>query len=132
MEKRKYQRVKVDVNGIFVLSEKNITFREFTGSIEDISEGGIKIVIENMAPSVPTDSVEIGDTLHFTGTDEYKYLGKDKVSLVEGDAVVVRKEYEGNKIILGCAFQSLTNELAEYVKDKKASSFLISLVPNNK
>lgn len=127
MEKRKHQRVRVNVEGLFMLSGKNSLFRDFSGSIEDISEGGIKIVVKNLSDSPATDSIELGDTIHFTGTDEYVVGKEGKITLVEGDATVVRKEQTDDEVIIGCQFDTLTNSLEEYIKDKKTSSFLVSL-----
>jgi len=125
MEKRKHQRTKVDVEGIFMHTQGNTVFSEFSGTIDDISEGGVKLVINN--PSEVSDSINIGSTIHFTGTDEYVLGGENRISLVEGNATVVRKEVSEEKIVLGCMLDSLPNALEDYIRDKKTSSFLVSI-----
>lgn len=46
IEKRLYPRVKVSAEGSFILSDRDVAKREFIGKIRDISEGGLKVLID--------------------------------------------------------------------------------------
>lgn len=123
-DRRYYQRTKINIETILLLSDKNVFPREFDGKLEDISLGGVKIVIDPVSYSNLTEPIFINDDIHFTSYDEYHLFDKDLSAIVRGEAKVVRIDDSGENVILGCMFRHLSPELEKYVTDKETCSFV--------
>lgn len=123
MDRRYYQRTKLNIDAIFFLSDKQTFPREFNGILEDISESGIKVVLDPLTPEQIIDSIAIGDHIHFNSYDEYDLFGQSKDIVLSGDVIVSRKTSSSGKIVLGCKLYPITDELSTYISDKKTCSF---------
>ena len=123
MNQRYYQRTHIDVECMFFLSGKEISHCEFSGILENISESGVMIIVDPSTPSEIVDIIGINDHIHFDGFDEYNYFGEDRDDYLSGDVTVVRKESSDGRTILGCKFGPVSEELTNYIADKKTCSF---------
>ena len=123
MDRRYYQRTKLNIDGLFFLTERETFPREFNGTIDDISESGIKIVLDPLTPKQITDSIDVNDRLQFNSYDEYQLFGQNKDVVLSGEVIVVRKDIMNDKIVLGCKLSPLTDDLSKYISDKKVCSF---------
>ena len=123
MERRYYQRIKLNIDGLLFLVEHETFPREFNGTLEDISEGGIKVVLDPLTPKQITDSIAVNDRIQFNSYDEYELFGNSKNVILSGEVIVVRKDTSNGKIILGCKLSPLTDDLSKYISEKKVCSF---------
>lgn len=123
MDRRYYQRTKLNIDGLFFLTERETFPREFNGTIDDISESGIKIVLDPLTPKQITDSIDVNDRLQFNSYDEYQLFGQNKDVVLSGEVIVVRKDIVNDKTVLGCKLSPLTDDLSKYISDKKICSF---------
>lgn len=112
------------LDGAFIVRENKPGFREFSGTIENISEGGIKISINEEEYADITEQIEIGTKVLFQSFDEYVIYHEKKVDVFGGEAVVVRVEEADGRRMYGCSFTALQKELADYISNKKLSLFL--------
>ena len=127
MDRRYYQRTKIDLESVFLLSDKDIFPREFNGVIEDISESGVKIVIDPLTSDVLTSCINVNDSLHFNCLDEYSLFGKDHSAVLDGEIKVIRKDATEKNTVLGYIFNPSTKNISNYVKDMKTSAFISNL-----
>lgn len=123
MDRRYYQRTKLNIDGLFFLTERETFPREFNGTIDDISESGIKIVLDPLTPKQITDFIAVNDRLQFNSYDEYQLFGQNKDIVLSGEVIVVRKDIVNDKTVLGCKLSPLTDDLSKYISDKKICSF---------
>lgn len=123
MDRRYYQRTKLNIDGLFFLTERETFPREFNGTIDDISESGIKIVLDPLTPKQITDFIAVNDRLQFNSYDEYQLFGQNKDVVLSGEVIVVRKDIVNDKTVLGCKLSPLTDDLSKYISDKKICSF---------
>lgn len=124
MERRVYQRIRISIEGLFISLNENAYPTEIEGMIEDISEGGIKIIIKKDTESSKTPCLKIGDVLRFQAYDEYELFGNQNNDVVSGVIQVVRVDETKDSITLGCKFTSKTSQLEEYISNRKTSSFM--------
>lgn len=123
MDRRYYQRTKLNIDGLFFLTERETFPREFNGTIDDISESGIKVVLDPLTPNQITDFIAVNDRIQFNSYDEYELFGQSKNVVLSGEVIVVRKDIMNDKIVLGCKLSPLTDDLSKYISDKKVCSF---------
>lgn len=124
MDRRYYQRTKLNIDGLFYLADRQTLPREFNGTLVDISESGIKVSLDPLIPPEILDSITIDDRLHFNSYDEYEIFGQSRDTVISGEVIVVRKELSEGKVILGCKLNPLTDDLAKYISDKKVCEFM--------
>lgn len=124
MDRRLYQRIRIDAESVFILDNKDISPREFPGIVEDISESGVKIVTSKDESSHILNYLSSGKNLHFNVVDNYKLFGKETDAIISGLVTIVRKESDGDFVILGCKYSPVTKEIEKYVSDKKLSLFV--------
>lgn len=130
MNRRDYQRILINTEGVFIVQNKEISPREFLGTIEDISESGIKIVT-NKADSASTISqLESGDALFFQSVDSFDLLGTETDTVFSGTATITRIEDHPDSFHIGCKFKKPNNDLEKYVSNRKLSLFIDSLKNN--
>lgn len=123
MERRYYQRIKLNIDGLLFLVEHETFPREFNGTLEDISECGIKVVLDPLTPKQITDSIAVNDRIQFNSYDEYELFGNSKKVVLSGKVIVVRKDTSNGKIVLGCKLSPLTDDLSKYISEKKSAHF---------
>ena len=124
MDRRYYQRTKLNIDGLFYLADRQTLPREFNGTLVDISESGIKVSLDPLIPPEILDSITVDDRLHFNSYDEYEIFGQSRDTVISGEVIVVRKELSEGKVILGCKLSPLTDDLAKYISDKKVCEFM--------
>lgn len=123
MDRRYYQRTKLNIDGLFFLTERETFPREFNGTIDDISESGIKVILDPLTPRQITDFIAVNDRIQFNSYDEYQLFGQNKDVVLSGEVIVVRKDIVNDKTVLGCKLSPLTDDLSKYISDKKICSF---------
>lgn len=123
MEKRWYQREKLNIDGVFFIQGAKIGKIEFVGMIKDISEGGLAIRVKDEQYIDIADEAEIGTTIRYFFIDEYEVFGEQKNPQLVGDVTVVRKSKEHGELILGCTINYLSSDLESYISDRKVLAF---------
>lgn len=124
MEKRLYQRVLVGLISNFIIKENEPGFREFNGIIEDLSENGIRIRIEDQSYLHIVEKIKVGDKILFQSIDEYEMYGDTRTDIFSGEARVIRKSSDDGNVIVGCKIDKSSDEYSEYVKNKKMALFM--------
>lgn len=124
MDRRLYQRINIDAEGVFILDNETVSPREFSGIIENISEGGIKITFNKDAAATLLPYISKGEHLHFSAADDYSLFNREISAIISGKVEIIRKDIEDDLVSLGCKFKQYTNELSEYVSNKKLSSYM--------
>lgn len=128
MEKREYQRITISAEGIFHLDSIASIDREFFGTIEDISEGGLKLVIHKADnPNIQT-KLKAGDSFHFQLIDEFDLFGNLVEEIISGTAIVKRIIDTGDSLIFGCAFKPSSDEIRDYVLNRRTSIYMKAIV----
>lgn len=132
MDRRTYQRIKVDVESIFIVDNTSVSPREFEGIIEDISESGMKILIKAQDTLHLLPYIEKGQHLHFSAADDFHLFGQERSSIFSGMVEIIRREaLENDLFLLGCKFKRYSNELQKYVSDRKLSLYMNGLKSAN-
>lgn len=124
MERRAYERIKVEARGTFFIINDDACVAEFVGNIVDISEAGIKVMVEPDKYEEALEMVSEGSQISFQAVDNFVLYGSDITELFSGKVFVVRKEADRNGIFLGCKIRPLTQTLQKYIDDKKISVFI--------
>lgn len=127
MDKRRYSRISIYATGIFYLKKNETPNREFSGTINDISECGFKVTIDTVHSAVLHEHLNEGDSFDFIIVDEYNLFGEHKARIVRGVATIVRKVYNNDILEIGCQFPAARGELLSYISDKRTISFMASL-----
>lgn len=99
MDRRLYQRIRIDAESVFILNNKEISPREFPGIVEDISETGIKIVTRKDEASHILNYLSTGENLHFNVIDDYKLFGNEVNAIISGLVTIVRNEADDDFVI---------------------------------
>lgn len=122
-DRREYQRIKVDAMCQFLLANEGRDICDFSGVIDNISEQGIGIIIEDSKWFEVVEKIDVGEELFFQAIDEYE-LYKSKVSeVILGKARILRKNVCDGKYVMGCKFTSNSKDLQEYVSKRKLALF---------
>lgn len=131
MEKRGYSRIKISTDGVFILANDSIIPREFSGTIENISESGMKIVVNKSDIHHLLQHIEIGTVFSFAIVDEYNLFETPKQEIIRGDARIVRTVDDGDFLTIGCRIISPAYEIYEYINNKRTSFFMANLIRRN-
>lgn len=124
MEKRLYQREKVNLNGLFYIVGAAFGQNEFSGTVINISECGIAVRISDARYMSLVDESPIGTDIKFLFIDEYELFHEKKKVFVEGHARIVRKEPGTQSLIIGCEVYGRREALEQYVADRKLIPFV--------
>ncbi len=124
MEKRLYQRVLVNLVSNFIVNKPDLGYKEFGGFVEDVSENGMKIRVEDKKYFPLAATIKIGDKISFQAVDEYKLYNKTRIDVFTGEALVVRVNKIDEAVSFGCRVIKPTEEFGEYVKNKKMALFM--------
>lgn len=127
MERRFYERARIGVMSNFIIQDNPSGYREFNGIIENISEGGVLIRADISQFGHVIDTIKEGTEVVFQTYDEYELLGQPKADVVSGEVIVLRVDEDEDGKLLGCKFKRLTNDLNEYVQNKKLSIYVKGL-----
>ena len=123
IERRFYKRESVDLNSCFIVFANAPGMREFTGTIADISEGGIGIRLNDSEYRYITDAITPGTHLTFQSMDEYNLFNEVHTDVFGGEVEVVRTVDETENRFLGCKLVKQTSEYVDYLQNKKLSLF---------
>lgn len=124
MDRRTYERVKAEAKGTFIIRQGGKYIAEFVAGIEDISEAGIKVIVNAEEYDHVQELIGAGSQLSFQAVDNYNLYGNDVTKIFNGTVSVVRKELNGQSLLLGCKIRPLTRELQEYIEERKVSVFI--------
>lgn len=117
MERRRYDRVKLGIEGTFYLKENDETLDEFLAVIDNVSENGIKVTINATEYEKACSYISAGKMLQFQAIDETPGSVND-IYIFQGNAEIVRKSTLDGKIVIGCRVEDAEPAFKEYVKDK--------------
>lgn len=125
MDRRLYQREYINIESEFI-NETSMRpeQREFFGQIADISEGGVKITISEKSDFESAKELSVGDKIYFQAVDTYKLFGQEHTELVLGEAIILRVEESDDVISFGCKFEKISDELLQYIQNRKVASFM--------
>lgn len=123
MDRRLYKRTVVDLMSNFIVKPNEPGFFEFEGKIYDISECGIKVLVEGENAKTILDKIKLDDKIAFQSIDEYVLFNEKRTDIFQGDAKVIRISEDDNKVVIGCKIDRMTEEVEEYIKNKKMSLF---------
>lgn len=123
MERRHYQRFPAELDCNLYFKNREIDHREFSGTLENLSEAGMRLKISRDKNADFIDKVNIGDSILFQTADEYKYGSVDEVKVFIGEAKVVRVDEAEDYIKLGCYIISISTEYQEYIRYKEIQMF---------
>lgn len=124
MDRRYYQRAKVGVESLFFIEGNGPGLRDFEGILEDISEGGIRILVRKEQYKESVETIKVGSIISFQACDEYQMYNKTMTEIFMGKVEVLRIQKIGDDIHIGCKHVKLSQELEEYIRNKKVSVFL--------
>lgn len=123
MEKRMYQRVKLNIDILCYIQGAPSGKIEFSGKIINISECGIAVKVTDERYVAIVDETPIGSEFRFLFVDEYELFKEEKTVHVEGTARIVRKDKESDTVIVGCEIRGRKESVEKYVSDRKLISF---------
>lgn len=124
VERRNYRRVVVSLDSCFIIKDNEPGYREFNGVIEDLSECGIKIRVEDQRFAKIAGELSIGDKITFQSIDEFEMFNEMHTEVFSGEAEIVRIDSTSNELVIGCKVFSSSNEFNEYVKNKKMALYM--------
>lgn len=131
MERREYTRVNVGAQSEFFLYEGENMICDFAGIIDNVSEGGLGILVEKDTYEQVGNKLEVGLSISFQAYDENGYSIEASEGAFSGRAEIVRKEPTEETLIVGCKIDETCNDFKEYVKDKKVYLYISSMRKNN-
>ena len=124
MDRRYYGRTRIGVMSNFIIKDNPLGLREFTGTIENISEGGILIRVDMDCFGVAVDSITEGMIIYFQTYDEYELFGQHKEDIITGEVEVIRVEQGEDVKLFGCKMKKLSPELNQYITNRKLSVYM--------
>lgn len=120
--RRLYERVELGIEGTFYLKQDDHT-EEFSGSIRNISENGIGVVLDPAVYESICEKIAIGNHIRFQALDEKGFSISEEVGIFQGSAEVVRSVVKNDGLEIGCKVSLQETEFQEYVKNKKVLLF---------
>lgn len=98
--------------------------RDFTGVIEDISEGGIRFIVDDEHYKESVGTIEVGTIVSFQAYDEYVLYHQERQDVFSGNVEVIRIDELSDGVHYGCTITKLSDELSEYINNKKISEYV--------
>lgn len=126
MENRNYQREKINIPCVFFVEGAPSGKREFTGIIGDMSEGGMKVEVSAPEDIAKLSDIVVGTVIKFQSVDEYDLMKTKRCDLISGELNVVRITRGNEGIVIGCKLVELSDELEEYIGNKRLVSFYLN------
>ena len=124
MDKRLYQRIMCRVECILIPVDIQNPSCEIEGVIVDMSESELKISFNKSDSPEFLASLKVNDTIQFQAYEEYEVFDEQKEVLISGDAVIMRIVDNDSTIEVGCKYTKQSDELNEYIKDRKVTNFI--------
>lgn len=125
MERRAYKRECIKLESGFIRKEaENPNERELFGCIYDISEVGMKIIISDEKNREIANEILEGDIICFQTVDVYELYYKEWTEVISGEVTVLRKEAREEEIVFGCKFNSISDNLKQYIENKRVAAYI--------
>lgn len=124
MDRRYYSRTKIRIESTFFIEGNDIGLRDFTGVIEDISEGGVRFIVDEEHRKESVDTIKNGTVIKFQAYDEYMLYNQMRDEVFSGEVEVIRIDECVDGTHFGCKINKLTDELEEYINNKKISEYV--------
>lgn len=123
---REYKRVDTGATGAFVIKEEGVYILEFTGYIVDISEGGMKVTVDDRDRERVIEVLRDNHQkqITFQAFDDCNLFGNDVSVIFGGEVDIVRQEEIDGVYSLGCKISNPTGPLKKYIEDMKVDAFL--------
>lgn len=122
MNRRLYERVEVSIEGTFYRIQENST-EEFSGTIINISENGIGILVDSNVYNTICAHIQVGDRIRFQAVDDSGASITEEIGIFQGNAEIVRSIVKNDGLEIGCKVSLQEFEFQEYVKNKKVLLF---------
>ena len=123
MERRCYDRIRIDSECMFLIKSANDDSKEFSGQIVDICEGGIRLDVSFDCSSDTLSGLELGDSVFFQAYDEYMLNNEPRMDVFDGEAKIVRINRTENSTTMGCSISKSTDAFDTYLKNKRISLY---------
>lgn len=127
MDRRFYERTYIGVKSSFIIQDEGLGYREFNGTIENISESGILVHVDSAQFSLAVDSIKEGMSLSFQLMDEYELFDETRVDIVNGEVEVVHVKSGTDEKKVGCKIKTLSPEIDEYIQNKRMAIYMKAL-----
>lgn len=126
MERRLYNRLKTDTVCSVVVCDRENHYAEYDAVIVDICEGGMKFEVRYDGTSVMCPKIQSGDKISFQAFDEYMLYNQVHQDVFDGEALVIHEyeEMSNNAVFLGCKLIRVTQELLNYLDNKRVARFI--------
>lgn len=126
-ERRMYERIACGAKGAFFVQEDGELICDFAGTIENVSEGGACILIEQAEYEKANKVLEPGRNFSFQAYDDNGYSIHQEKGAFDGCMRIVRKIASENVLTLGCQVDGRNEKFQEYVTNKKTYNFIKSM-----
>lgn len=123
-ERRMYERVDVNIEGNFYPRKDTIPFWEITGTIDDVSEDGLKISVSFNKYEGLYEVLSEDDHISVQILDDVGLAKQEEIVIFYTDVIIKRKNLIADRIVLGCKADLHDMKYKEYVKKKKVRLFL--------
>ena len=123
-DRRKSQRIRIDAVSQFLVSHDDRFEGDFEGLIENISDEGIGVVVNNPKYTSLVEGLSINNQFFFQAFDEYTAFKKPISDIFQGKAKIVRIEKKNNHYYLGCKIVSSNHDLDEYISRRKMAFYI--------
>lgn len=127
MNRREYVRINVGTEGTFFVRTEQGQACEFTGIIENVSEGGMCVQVDQATYEKVDAVLEVGQTLFFHSCDENGVGINKEMAVYHGEGKIVRKKVAENSIEVGCQVADKCQDFKEYVENKKVYLYVESI-----
>ena len=124
LDRRYYSRTRLRIESTFFIDGNKLGLRDFTGVIEDISEGGIRFIVDEAHRKDAVDTIKKGTTIKFQAYDEYMLYNQMRDEVFSGEVEVIRIEEFEDGTHFGCKITKLTDALEAYINNKKISEYI--------
>lgn len=123
MDRREYHRFRGSLECNIYFKNRDIDYKEFSGLIEDISEVGLRIKIDTKDNVDFVNNITVGDSIMFQSAEEKQIHNEEKITVLIGEARVLRIEEEKEFIKIGCAIVSVIPEYYKYIRYREMQIF---------
>lgn len=127
MDRREYSRVDIGIEGSFYVHDKGNYVYEFVGTIENVSEGGIGVLVDTKEYEQITQLLNEGHNITFQAFDKEGFSIRQEEGIFDGKVEIVRKTISDGVISLGCKIEDNISEFQSYVENKKVVLYMESI-----
>lgn len=124
MDRREYERIRVNAKGTFIVKKEEQLINEFIAKIVDVSEKGIRIEVEDEESKSKALKIANDNIVMFQAMEEFELFKENTFEYFHGEVEIVHIEQDGNSIFLGCRLAYTPDSLKKYIEDRKVSIFI--------